>query len=96
MHQAINVDGTANQFVITIHFSPKPVTTQNQPTNEVPEGKLLVRINDAAKRLSLSRTNLYKLLMNGELESIKVGRSRLIPIDALQAFVERHRSKQND
>ena len=56
----------------------------------------MLRVNDAAERLSLSRTNLYKLLTNGELESIKVGRSRLIPTDALEEFVRRHRNRSDE
>ena len=91
LHQAINVDGTVEQCVITIHFSPGPPEPTNQLVTEIPNGKLLLRINDAAERLSLSRTNLYKLLTNGELESIKIGRSRLIPTDALESFVNRYR-----
>ena len=91
MNQSINVDGTVTECVITFHFSPSPSANTSQPNAEVPDGKLLVRINDAAERLSLSRTNLYKLLTNGELESIKIGRSRLIPTDALESFVNRYR-----
>ncbi|MEO1842585.1 MAG: helix-turn-helix domain-containing protein [Pseudomonadota bacterium] len=70
-------------------------TRPYQPVTEVPDGKLLLRINEAAERLSLSRTNLYKLLTNGELESIKVGRSRLIPVDSLEEFVRRYRNNRH-
>ncbi len=92
VHQAIIVDGTVTQCVITIDIRPAPVVSPGQPATETSDGKLLLKINDAAERLSLSRTNLYKLLMNGELESIKVGRSRLIPTDALESFVSRYRT----
>jgi excisionase family DNA binding protein len=94
MHQPINVDGTVTQCVITIHFSPGPESKPGHPSTEIPDGKLLLRINDAAERLSLSRTNLYKILMSGELESIKIGRSRLIPTDALESFVNRYRNNR--
>jgi excisionase family DNA binding protein len=94
-HQTISVDGTVTQCVITIQFNPSPETNKSQSATEAPDGKLLLKINDAAERLSLSRTNIYKLLMNGELESIKIGRSRLIPTDALESFVDRHRSDKH-
>ena len=95
MHQVIKVDGTVTECVITIHFSPNPAPNLSQPSTEVPDGKLLLRINDAAERLSLSRTNLYKFLMSGELESIKVGRTRLIPVDSLLDFINRYRNSSN-
>lgn len=94
VHHQINVDGTPTQCVITIQFNPSPESNQHQSLTEAQDGKMLLKINDAAERLSLSRTNLYKLLMNGELESIKVGRSRLIPTDALESFVNRYRESR--
>ena len=54
MNQPINVDGTVTECVITLHFSPSPTPSSNQSTSEAPDGKLLLRINDAAARLSLS------------------------------------------
>ena len=92
VYQAINVDGTVSKCVITIDIRPEPAVSPSQTSSEATSGKLLLKINDAAELLSLSRTNLYKLLMNGELESIKIGRSRLIPTDALESFVNRYRT----
>ena len=53
---------------------------------------LCVRPADAAKLLGLSRTALYLVLASGELESIKVGASRLIPMDALKKFIDARRA----
>ena len=53
--------------------------------------KLLYRINEAAEVSSISRSRLYELIANGELESVKLGSTRLIPHDALEAFVARLR-----
>ena len=88
----ITIAGTVTQCVISIQFTPNSTTGGKQLLTEQPDGKLLLKINDAAARLSLSRTNIYKLLMSGELESIKVGRSRLVPTDALDSFVSRYRN----
>ena len=90
MHQAINVDESVTQCVLNIHFSPNPAVNPSQSSTDVPDGKLLLRINDAAQRLSLSRTNLYKIPMSGELEGTKAGRSRLIPTDTLESFAIRN------
>jgi excisionase family DNA binding protein len=53
---------------------------------------LLVRPEDAARALSLSRTTVYELLARGELASIKVGSARRIPVGALQAWIDRQQA----
>ena len=50
-------------------------------------GRLLLRPEDAAEMLSLSRTTVYGLLRSGSLRSVKVGGLRRIPFDALEEFV---------
>jgi len=51
--------------------------------------KLLVTIADAAEALALGRSAVYELLLTGQIQSVKIGRARRIPVDALQAFVAR-------
>lgn len=51
--------------------------------------KLLLSAEEAADRLGVGRTTIFELLAAGELQSIKIGRRRLIPVAALAAFVER-------
>ena len=48
---------------------------------------LLIRPEDAAIALGVSRTKVYELMASGRLSSLKIGRSRRIPVDALTAFV---------
>ena len=55
--------------------------------------KLLYRINEAAEVSSISRSRLYELIASGELESVKLGSTRLIPHDALEDFVSKLRSE---
>lgn len=52
-----------------------------------PHLKVLLRPEEAAARLSLSRTQVYELIGNGRLASIKVGRLRRVPVWALEQFV---------
>lgn len=95
VRQPIYVDGSASQCVITIQFTADPAPDLGESMDEnVGHGKLLLKVNEAAERLSLSRTHLYEYLTSGELESFKIGRSRLIPTDALEAFVNRYRHEQ--
>lgn len=55
---------------------------------------LLLTPEEAARRLSLARSTLYELVLTGEIESIKIGRSRRIPVDALTDFIDRKRQDQ--
>jgi excisionase family DNA binding protein len=50
---------------------------------------LLLKVEEAARRLSLSRTKVYELMESGELPSIKIGTARRIPRIALDEFIAR-------
>ncbi len=51
--------------------------------------KLAVGVAEAAKRLSLSPRTIATLVATGALTSRKVGRRRIIPVTALEAFLRR-------
>lgn len=53
-------------------------------TNTAP---YLLTVPEAITALRLSRATIYNLIRSGELGSVKVGRSRRIPAQALTAFV---------
>jgi excisionase family DNA binding protein len=57
---------------------------------------LLLRVDEAAEALALSRTKVYELMASGELESVKLGRSRRVPTAALMGFLEDARSCSNN
>ena len=48
---------------------------------------LLVRVEEAARILSLSRSTIYEMLDAGELPSVRRGTARRIPVAALHAWV---------
>ena len=50
-------------------------------------GRLLVTPVEAATALGISRTRVYELMAAGQLRSVKIGRSRRIPVKVLIAFV---------
>ncbi len=50
------------------------------------DGSAVVTPSQAAERLGMSRTHLYKLLDRGEIMSHRVGRDRRIRLDDLLAF----------
>jgi excisionase family DNA binding protein len=48
----------------------------------------LFTIDEAAARLRVSRWSLYNLIRSGQLHTIKIGRRRLVPLDALTECLE--------
>jgi excisionase family DNA binding protein len=57
------------------------------------ETPLLLTTVEAARRLGCGRTTVYELMTSGELESVKVGRLRRVPADALTEYVARMRAQ---
>lgn len=53
------------------------------------EAKYLNKIESAASKLDVGRSTIYELMASGELRSVKIGRSRRIPEDALQEYIRR-------
>jgi len=51
--------------------------------------KQFFSIIEAAEYLNIGRSLMYRLIGSGEIKSIKIGHRRLIPIDALNEFIER-------
>jgi excisionase family DNA binding protein len=49
--------------------------------------KLLLTAPEAARALGISRSKLYELLRDGEIRSVRIGRSRRVPWAALGAYV---------
>ena len=56
--------------------------------------KLLLTVDEAAHRLGIGRSHAYIFVMKGEFESVKLGRSRRVPAEAVEGFVERLRTEQ--
>lgn len=50
--------------------------------------EILLSVNEAARRLGIGRSLLYRLMLEGQILSVKIGRSRRIPVWALQEFVK--------
>ena len=50
---------------------------------------LLVSVQQAARMLGIGRTSIYQLINSGELQTMKLGRRRLITIESLRRVTER-------
>jgi excisionase family DNA binding protein len=66
--------------------------TCDSKTENAGSDRLLLTIREAAERLAVGRTTAYELAARGELEVVHIGRCSRIPLDALEAFVERRRA----
>ena len=55
------------------------------------DDRLLLTVVEAARRLEISRSLLYELMARDEIQSIRVGRLRRVPAEALTEYVNRQR-----
>lgn len=55
--------------------------------NNAPQ--LLLTVEEAADRLRICRSNMYKLISSGEVDSIQIGRLRRVIPSALEDYVQR-------
>ncbi|HEU5328648.1 MAG TPA: excisionase family DNA-binding protein [Thermomicrobiales bacterium] len=60
------------------------MTTQLQP-----EPPVLVTVEEAARRLSIGRTATYMLVLKGELQSVKIGRTRRVVVASIDDYVSK-------
>lgn len=50
--------------------------------------KITVSIKEAVEMSGLSRTTIYSLLSEGKIQSVTIGRRRLIKVDSLHELLE--------
>lgn len=51
------------------------------------EGKLLLTVSEASVALGIGRSKLFDMITRGEIPSIKIHRSRRIPVDLLKEWI---------
>ena len=54
-------------------------------------GRVLLTVEEAARALRIGRTTAYRLVADGQIDSIQIGHLRRIPVDALSRFVRDRR-----
>ena len=67
------------------------VTAESTPPSEP---KLLLTVEEAAHRLGIGRTIMYRLVSTGAVESVTLGRLRRVPSECLNDFVSTLRKSQ--
>jgi excisionase family DNA binding protein len=61
--------------------------TMENPQEQLPIEPLLVRVEEAARLLSLSRSTIYEMMNAGDIPSVRCGAARRIPVAALREWV---------
>jgi excisionase family DNA binding protein len=56
--------------------------------------KVLLTVEETAEALGYGRTYMFKLVREGEIESVKSGKLRRIPAAAIDEYVARLRTEQ--
>lgn len=72
----------------------KPAEAANELRISRAMSPLLLSVNDAAAALGIGPAQMWRLLAAHEVESVKIGRRRLIPAEALEDYVARIRLEQ--
>lgn len=49
--------------------------------------KLLVKVDEAARMMSISRSVLYERLSTRAISSKKIGKSRLVEVESIKAYI---------
>jgi excisionase family DNA binding protein len=70
-------------------------TTPTQHTGHEAGHVLLLTPEAAAQALGISRTAIYRLMKSGEIDSLKIGRSRRISSESLYGFISRAVAGEN-
>lgn len=51
--------------------------------------KLLLTVPEVALALGVGRSVVYELLLVGEIQSVKIGRARRVPVKSLEDYIAR-------
>ena len=70
---------------ISLRAASSSASAQTPGTTGLP--RMLMSVREAAAALSVGHTQLYHLVMSGELRTIRIGRRRLVAISTLEAFI---------
>jgi excisionase family DNA binding protein len=58
--------------------------------------EILLTVREAARRLGIGRSLLYQLMLEGQVLSVKIGRSRRIPVWALEEFAKKKAAEASE
>lgn len=66
----------------------EPEQPSAPPVRAMPE-RVLLTVDEAAERLGIGRTLVFRFINSGELESVRIGRLRRVPVSAVAEYAAR-------
>jgi excisionase family DNA binding protein len=72
------------------------IASTSKPVPAPAPMRLLLTIPEAAASLGVSRSLIYELVHIGTITTIKIGRSRRVPVAALENFIARQLKLQGE
>ncbi|MEV7136668.1 helix-turn-helix domain-containing protein [Streptomyces tauricus] len=70
-------------------------TEVDLPEDNFDPSLLAVRVEEAARRLSIGRTTMYALIRDGAVQTVPIGRSRRVPVQALSDYLAQRMQSQS-
>ncbi len=61
------------------------------PALDPPRRPAMLKADDVADELQVSKRQAWRLIHNGEIESVKIGASRRVPSEAFESYLVRLR-----
>lgn len=75
-------------------MSPTPQLDQRRPAH--PIEPIAMRVPEACRYVGISRSTLYVLISQGEIEIVKLGCSTLVVTESLKGLIAHRRRPVND
>lgn len=75
---------TPGEALLTAALTGKPLPTLDPSSSALGS----TTVDEAAERLRVSRWTLYNLIRSNQLRTVKIGRRRLVPVNALIEYID--------
>ena len=73
-----------SKFLLSVEDAAAALTSTTMDRQPV-----LVTVDQVATMFSIGRTAAWELVSKGKIKSVKIGRTRRVPIAAIQDFIQR-------
>jgi excisionase family DNA binding protein len=82
-HLATQLTQLAQTLAEQAHEPEKPAVVRTTPE------RVLLTAEEAAERLGIGRTFMFKLIRTGVIDSVQIGRLRRVPASEIQNYADR-------
>ncbi|WP_433267235.1 helix-turn-helix domain-containing protein [Actinosynnema sp. CS-041913] len=77
------------QLTALLADNEQPSDAVEAVPSEVRSNRVLLTTEEAAERLGVGRTTMYRLIGDGEIESVQIGRLRRIHVSAVDTYARK-------